>query len=512
MHRATPQFDRACALLRDQPIEPVPLARDVKRIARAMGISMATLARARREERVLTIGGRGPGSQPRWLRKTTPHRPRMPTIPDDRFGIDCATYVSAPDHARSLWNPTKAYEILTRSLAGQFQFSFEKNDQPEPVRRDRQYWYYYRYTLRCFPGDLNPEDWMNASVCIQFSPANPDAAALRVSFYSSMEQLLDLDQVDGVLLRLTEALSPLLAYRRADAFWQLAYLESTYDIPITEVCFEQMLPVVQADGIDDSGIDVWPWQQYVQYGSPKSSRFAAMYEKTEDSLAALRTECKFRREYLEEECGIVSNGDLRRVGFSKLFHLRLPEPFESHRRARTRAYESVICGEATGLPTSRTVPFVRRYAAIGSAPIQVDRQLAEKLIATQVRRVVDGKLERFAACPVLDQQDRINYLQPPAPTVAATGGDIDVNGIGTETVESFRALLTRHIRLLIDVERAPQRTTEYPAVVALLDASVQARHALKRWRRSVSLATAERIRDQVQAYLDLVLLAQRSTS
>lgn len=46
----------------------------------------------------------------------------------------------------------------------------------------------------------------------------------------------------------------------------------------------------------------------------------------------------------------------------------------------------------------------------------------------------------------------------------------------------------------------------------MLYASVQARHSLKRWRRSLSLAAAERIRDQVQAYLDLVLLVQRNAA
>jgi hypothetical protein len=46
----------------------------------------------------------------------------------------------------------------------------------------------------------------------------------------------------------------------------------------------------------------------------------------------------------------------------------------------------------------------------------------------------------------------------------------------------------------------------------MLDASVQARHALKRWRRSLSLAAAERVRDQGQAYLDLVRLAQSAAA
>lgn len=435
----------------------------------------------------------------------------MPTIPADRFGIDCAAYASAPDTAGALWNPTRTYEILTRSLAGYFNIRHDKNQEPEPTRKERRYRFYYRYTLSCFPPDLFPEDWDVASVRVQYGPADPDAAAFRVSFHSEMEWLLDLDWVDAILLRLTEGLSPMLASRRLNAFWQLVYLESTYDIPITVACFENLLPLVQADGIADSSIDIWPWQEYVQYGSPKSSRFAAMYEKTEHALAALRTECRFRRQYLEEECGIIGNSDLRRVGFSKLFHLRLPEPFDSRRRACTGAYESVIRSGAPGQDAGGTSFFVPRCAAMPSAPTRTVHPINAKFVQMQARRMVNGRLERLAARPVLHQQERVTYVQQPAPALVATLADIDVSQIETESVRSFRGLLTRHIRCLINAEVATQGSAEYAAVVAFLDAGVQARHALKRWRRSMSLAAAKRIKDQVQEYFDLVLLAQRST-
>lgn len=504
-HRAKPQLERARALLREQPIDPVPLAREIKRTAKALGISMATLARARREERILTIGGRGPGSQPRWLRQTTPHRPRMPTLPADRFGIDCAAYASAPDSAGTLWHPTRTYEILTRALAGQFNFRLDKNQAPEPTLSERRFRYFYRYTLSCILPDADQDV---ASLRIQYGPADRDAAAFRVSVHSDMEHLLDLDWVDAVLLRLREGLSSKLPSRRVNAFWQLVYLETTYDIPITDGCFQDLLPLVQADGITDAGTDIWPWQDYVQYGSPRSNRFAAMYEKTEQALAALRTECRFRRAYLEDGCGIVDNSDLRRVGFSQLFHLRLPEPFEARRRACTEAYETVIRG-AAGAGTRTRAPLVPCGALMRSAPRAPMHPVRLRLIETQARRMINGRLERGVARPVLDQQERITYLQEPSPALAATLTDIDVHRVDAVTVSAFRRQLTHHIRRLCQVEHATQGTAEYPGIVSMLDASVQARHALKRWRRSLSLAAAEGIRDHVQAYLDLVLLAQR---
>ena len=497
--RASVQLDRARALLRDQPTDPVPLARDIKRQAEALGISMATLARARRQERILTTGGRGPGSSPRWLRRTTPYRPRMATLSADRFGIDCAAYASAPDSYRVLWNPSRTYQILTRALAGEFDFRLEKNQAPEPTPRDRRFRYYYRSMLSCLPLDVTSEDWDGPRVVIQYGPADRNAAAFRVKVFSDMQHLLDLTWVDTVLLRLTEALSPSLSPRRANAFWQLVYLETTFDIPLTDASFEDLLPSVKVDGIDDAGTDIWPWQDYVQYGSPKSSRFAALYDKTEQALAAVRAECRFRRAYLEEKCGIVTNDDLRRVGFAKLYHLRLPEPFESRRLACTDAYEAAIREGRSGAP--RCVP---RYISESNPRPATDHPIGEKLIRTQTRRMINSRLERSVGRPVLDRQERLAYMQAHASTLAATLRDFDASHIDALSVPSFRKLLTQHIRRLCEAERATISTAEYPAIVSMLDASTQARHALKRWRRSMSLTAAESVRERAQAYLDVV--------
>ena len=105
------------------------------------------------------------------------------------------------------------------------------------------------------------------------------------------------------------------------------------------------MPEIHVPYLRAGGVDLWPHEEYVQWGRRTGSRFAAMYVKGEELLTFLRIECKLRRKRMQ--LGVRWFDDLFRVDLAPLFHVQLPEPMQARLLQRIREFEQTLRG---GIP------------------------------------------------------------------------------------------------------------------------------------------------------------------
>lgn len=441
-----------------------------------------------------------------------PYRPRKPTLLTDRFGFDYTTLVSPLSPGGVHPRIDMLFDALSSALCPWYSYELRATGTPEPSYSDTKRFYRWcAYSVACHPHDR--EDRSLPKLTIRAHPADRAQGAFRISITTPNSDLLHMDRVREIVSAITTATISFFPFSSPDHFFRVQYLEPAYDQDLTQADFWTLLPEIHVPYLRAGGVDLWHHQEYVQWGRRTGSRFAAMYTKCQELLTFLRIECKLRRKRLQQ-LNVRWFDDLFRVDLAPLFHVRLPEPMQARLLHRIGEFEQMLRGSASAPASSRSPEY--KCVPVAAVPIPAGPYVGAvraRLIDTQLPRLIDNQLERFWMRRAFTKADRIRFVGlASSPSAARVLSALEADPLDICNATHVKAALQRHVMLLSAATNTTSDGDDWCVFTVLLDAALQAKEAMKRYRLAPASPAGPVMPIAVTEYLSLVHHAVYTTT
>lgn len=517
--RAKPQRGKATRLFYSLLTDGPKLASEARAWLEANGISDSSIARGRRDAGVTTLGDDGSGSQAVWTLDPTQncfprratgssYRPRIPTLATDRIGYDCMRFASPPksESQRPSWEDMR--------------LAFE-NALPRTRYRDQRWWRSveereHPHTVTCNvlgwqepAGDDSDEvqieggiDTTIGGMRIEFGCPYKKRELFQVFLYAAPQVLLDLDEVDAILAIVQRVALPWFPGIDPARFFHAIFAEPAYDAPLPSVTEHEILQHIHKPGRPMQ----LHWSPFYVRDGSRDEDFDIAYHKVEDSLAWWRFETK-KLDRTLKQLDIHHARDLR-GHLSALFDMSLPPALQKRAKARIQEYDR---GESVRQLTW-SVPSV-----VVPALTNLNRYLpgwdakGEKMRTSIIEAMTEAERIRMTTSgapqpAIMKAADRAQHLVPSS-TLAQVYANNDPSSLAASNTRGVWAHFAAVLPALYLAFRGRDGYDDWPAIVAVFDAAVQAGNT---WAQATRDATKARLR--LQEYQQLVAAALRMTT